>query len=292
MLSDLSRKSKMIAIAGVATVATIAISVGIAVPAARRSSKNSNISSASPGSSTGQETAESTSTSEASTGQETVDPTSTSEAAETVAACPCYNGESLDTAVELITSGDGIYNFDLDTICTGTATHDGILFSENPYGFPILSGYAFDMRDEEGYQCQEGDAIQFILEEEALSCKQLMVEKCAEHEETLNSANNPPDAFDEKEVEVACTCFTAEELSISLSNLSAEQIHESSCQVDVSLPEDLNIAYTEGGTYYEFGVGSFGVEKTCQLDDQIFIIDEDEWAACKDVLDEYCLTLN
>ena len=280
MLSDLSRKSKLIVIAGVATVLTIAISVGIAVPTARRSSENSNINSASPGSSTDQDTTVSTSTSESS------------EQAETVAACPCYNGENLDTAVELITSGDGNLNFDLETICTGIATHDGMLYSENSYGFPVLSGYAFDMRDEEAYQCQEGDAIQFILEEEALTCKQLIVEKCAEHEETLNSASNPPVAFDENVVEVACTCFTADHLSASLSNLSAGQIHESSCQVDASLPDDLNIAYTVEDIYYEFGVGAFGVEKTCQLDDQYFIIEEDVWAACKAVLDEYCLTLN
>ena len=265
MLSNLDKKSKFMVLGGVAIVVTTGIVVGIAVPTARASNRNINgVAGNSNGADAG-----------------SVD------AVPVVLNCPCFDGEDLDKAMTDISSG-GDFIFDTDKICTGNEDFDGMEYTEGKgLGFPMPLGYTVDLRYPDELTCTELDAVHPISSDEATSCKSIMDAKCAEYSATLNALPTSSSLVGLNTA--ACPCFTASELVTVLEDVTAGRIplDESSCTVD----GELKISYGSYPEYFAWGVGSFANKKTCIKDDMIHIITEDDWSACKGIVENSCALL-
>jgi hypothetical protein len=202
--------------------------------------------------------------------------------------CPCFDGEDLDKAMTDISSGGGGFEFDTDKICAGNEDFDGMPYTEGKgLGFPMPLGYTFDLRSPDELTCTELDAIHIISSDEATSCKSIMDAKCAEYSATLNALPTSSSLVGLNTA--ACPCFTASELVTVLEDVTAGRIplDESSCTVD----GELKISYGSYPEYFAWGVGSFANKKTCIKDDMIHIITEDDWSACKGIVENSCALL-
>jgi len=286
MFSTPDSKKKLIIVAAVAAVATTAVILGIAVPTSRSSeTKTSNASGTTGG------------TDSTPFPRDTVTDTDSLGSLPDELSCPCYKPEQLDKAMEDINSNyNGLFQYDRSVICTGNENRDGMEYSEMPQniGYAVPIGFSFDMSDTDSMQCTEGDAIHLIDQAEAAGCKAIMQAKCAEHTETLNALT----ARLFEQLDALCPCFKSTDVEpvIDMAISGEIELNELSCEVDVSMPNEMKVSYlVQDGdqfAYHAFGIGSLASDKTCQLNDTLHIISQEEYNACQTIMSAQCARLN
>jgi len=210
--------------------------------------------------------------------------------------CPCFDSEDLGRAIQDITGPDAVrYNFQSDTSCTGDNT-TAIAYSEMISGqFMQAMGYGVSGDFNE---CIEQDAIRMITAEEATYCKNLIEEKCAEHEVALTAAANSNTVKAAGEGDIQCPCFTKEDVDALIAKVTNGDIilNTNSCAVVGSSGKTISYNENEGESepfpaYISFGTYSFMAEYNCLRDDTVQTVSKEEMDNCAALVDTACVQL-
>jgi len=256
MLSKLSRTAKVAIALGAATLVILATTLGVTLSPSRRDSNTS-----------------SSSLSDNTSGQG-------SEETPASVPCPCFDGSDLDTAVDTIVSDADIV-FQSEQTCV-EGDFNGIRYSK--YDHALGYGVALGNTNE----CEDADARMIISQEEAESCSLLLDAKCEEHAGALEAAASTGN----NEEPATCRCFDSNSLlSVVESVIDNSQIlHSGSCD---SNSTNMYISYSiQAGDYpeaYAWGASTYNGELTCTHHDALQSLKlQDEWDACKAIVDSAC----
>jgi len=195
--------------------------------------------------------------------------------------CPCFDGSDLDTAVATIASDADIV-FQSEQACV-EGDFNGIRYSK--YDHALGYGVALGNTNE----CEDADARMIISQEEAESCSLLLDAKCEEHAGALEAAAASAGVNEEP---ATCRCFDSNSLlSVVESVIDNSQIlHSGSCD---SNSANMYISYSiQAGDYpeaYAWGASTYNGELTCTHHDALQALKlQDEWDACKAIVDSAC----